>query len=320
MGLSHYDTIRDKHKDVISYLKNIQFDDENLEKGRVSRLMSLEGINDRLFCQEFMNIPEEESLVYNFLEKARQSIDIAHYKSILGKYKEFDYDEKAYLTGMLPDQWLISNDVKLNKEVDPFLLKDLLFNLTKYDEGDCSYIFAIAPKEKGFFMGAFNLENKFFIGHPTIKTLFDLSLLAHEIGHTTTSRERNLERAFIETHKSEKFEFEMDSYFYEKILFQNIAFVLDELGIVYKESNLKDTLKTMRAVKYNKHVLRLKLVTSFFNGDDPRVLNKIYEEFLDKIGISDESEDPLAGIKFAQFHNPLSSIPYLKAYEKHFKC
>jgi hypothetical protein len=318
MGLSLYDAVLGQHKEVINYLKELSFEDEKLEAGRVEQVKSFEGTSDRLFCQELMSIPEDESLVFDYLEKARDSIDSAHYYAILSKYKDFHYVDKGFSIGVMSDEWLESNDQSLAQKIDPFILKKALFSLTSFDEGSCSYVFAEAPREKGFFMGSFFLEKKYFIGHPKVETLFDLSLLAHEIGHTTTFKERNLEKAFTEAHENESFDFEMDSYFYEKVLFDNIDIIFKELGINNMGANLKDKLEMMRAVKHNRHVLRLKLVSSFFSGDSLGMLNEIYKDFLDKIKVSRQERGFMSSVKIAQLHNPLNSIPYLKAYERHF--
>jgi len=169
-------------------------------------------------------------------------------------------------------------------------------------------------------MGSFNNCKKYFIGHSKLDGLFELSLLAHEIGHTTVYKERDLKKAFCETSiNEENFEFEMESYLYEKVFAQNVYSILNELGVTIEGENAEELLYKMRKVKYNKHLLQLKLATLFFEGVSLSEISCFYKENSNDFGI--EKENLLNNglwVKSAKLDNPLFCLPYLLAFEKSF--
>ena len=71
-------------------------------------------------------------------------------------------------------------------------------------------------------MISLHLKPLFCIGHGSLNTVFNLSTFSHEIGHTTTPREPDLEKLFLEYPNSVIGSFEVsnedDSYLYNLIL------------------------------------------------------------------------------------------------------
>lgn len=166
-----------------------------------------------------------------------------------------------------PEEWLKVYDVSLSSEPDPLEFKEKLFMVSGYQSApDARYVFK--KSKVGFFMMALNLTPTFYIGFGPVMSLFGLSTLAHEIGHATTRRERNLEVEFLDYPETIKgnliFSNEVDSYRYACIFMQN-AFELTGSHSI-SPHGLKDRLIQRKAIQNNLHLLKNRMNYSFFSG------------------------------------------------------
>lgn len=145
--------------------------------------------------------------------------------------------------------------------------------------------------------------------------------MAHEIGHTTTPREHDLEKEFIEFPETVKGDLvlsnEDDSYLYEFIFMQN-AIELTAALCVRPEIEIKERLFRRKAIQNNLHLLKNRMNYSYYLG---LPLNDISDLFLDQmtqIYPAFKSFSEFDWVKYATLDQPLSRIGYLEAYPKTF--
>lgn len=112
-------------------------------------------------------------------------------------------------------------------------------------------------------------ENTFYIGYKKPKTLFELSTLAHEIGHTTAFRENDLVDRFCKV-EEEKYLIhdERDSYRYDRLFADKVDLILERLSIELNYPNLTQTLLQRKAIQYNMHLLKCHLNYFYFSGSN----------------------------------------------------
>jgi hypothetical protein len=170
-------------------------------------------------------------------------------------------------------------------------------------------------------MMALNLTTTYFIGHDPLNSLFSLSSLAHELGHSTTPREKSLVDLFLSFSESQGTTVivndENDAYFYEKVFLEHVDELLGELKIELT-GDLSALLSKRKSIQYNVHLLANDLNYMFFSGTP---LDLISAEFCAKMKMIFPDfvpQDDFAWIDYATLDKPLSKVGFLKAYKKNF--
>jgi DNA-directed RNA polymerase subunit F len=145
-----YQHVIDQHRELIDYLKNVSFEEEEIENGRLEKLRSLKGVESRLICSVFSSPPRDESELTTFLEKGRSTVDKELYLKHLRNFKMFKFlntnIEEPY------EKWLIENNNKISGNINCLKMKDLLFEISGFKEEEGRiYHFEESPVGKGFY-------------------------------------------------------------------------------------------------------------------------------------------------------------------------
>ena len=213
------------------------------------------------------------------------------------------------------------NDIKIYSFVDPVLFKKNLFEITKFDTQNKKYQFE-RSKSGGFFMMSLHLSPTYCIGFGPLDSLFNLSTFAHELGHTTTHRERSLEKYFLEypDECSEEMQVndEDDSYLYERFFLENI----DELMATFKLSltpGLGKLLLKRKAVQNNVHILKNRMNYLYYSGVSLDEIQKVFSSEIKIINPNFPFKSQYDWLDYSTLDKPLSRIGYIKAYSKIFQ-
>lgn len=304
--------------DLISYAKSISFVEPPQEQARKDWIALFAGSSVHIGFSKFREISQTLNVAQN-LEEARREIDASPFLADLKTYSQAQFDRKGLSLNFAPDEYLKVTDIPFTKEVDPELFKNRLLEITGHKSSNAKYLFKKSKSE--FFMMSLHLRPQFCIGHGPLKSLFSLSTLAHEIGHTTTPRELDLEKLFVEHPSSIEGNFEFsnedDSYQYEYFFMENALELTKELRLG-DELDLKSRLVRRKAVQNNLHVLKNRMNYYFFSGQPLNEISEIFLEMMRQIYPAYQPKSEFEWLNYATLDQPLSRIGYLRAYPKTF--
>jgi len=330
IGNSNYEKILETQQKCISHLEMSQDRESSFQNIVDLHLKQLKGVSDIVvgfpdLKFDYDSTSKEEALdILNSFRGDSFERGLPELPIYRG-----DFDPRGLNIEIDPRKWIEFHDLKLKKEIDAKDLKNLLFSIDK-DTLSCnqewSYEFLECPAENnsfaGFFMVMLPISKIFKIGHRPTNSLFSLSTLAHEIGHTTTVQEKSLESRFmsIENQKVPFYEDqEYDSYKYEKLLVDNCEHILKSLDNLELNGSVGELLFKRKSIQFNLHLLSHFLAKKFFDGESLESIERFFNKMI--ILINPEFnfiEDRLQWVHYAKLNQPFASYPYLYAYRKHF--
>ncbi len=320
LGEAGSDLVEAAHLNFTSHAGSISFHDPQFEKARLQWLAILRGMGVNLGFTALRKITYNKSDIAEKLEEkletARSEIDATHFLPKLCEYSDAAFDENGLGLDVAPDQWLSENDWHLPTSVEPEKFKDQLFALTGFSNPLHRYHFK-KSKSGGFFMMSLHTRPVHCIGHGRTDSLFGLSTLAHEIGHSTTSRQSSLDQIFLEFPASVSDEVlvndEDDSYRYERIFMENVNSFVPQI-LHGNDADLLARLAQRKAIQNNLHVLKNRMNFDFFSGMALRQLSVRFRERIKQIYPSYAASSDFDWLKYSTLDQPLSRIGYLKAY------
>ncbi|RYZ69734.1 MAG: hypothetical protein EOP05_14370 [Proteobacteria bacterium] len=300
--------------------RKLQFQDQDFIQAQQQWIAILEGTSIHLGFESIRGINPGNATEAK-LQSFRESIDISKFSNHLSRFQDKDFESRGLRLKCHPAQWFSSEDVPLSKPVDVHALKERLYALDSFvQEKNAEFI--LRESSGGFFMMALQLSPKFFIGVGATNSLFNLSTLAHEIGHTTASVERNVEKEFLTYPASavEGFIFsnEVDSYKYELLFMRKISHFSAIISSQQSVAEIQDRLLKRKAIQNNIHLLKHKLNAAFFGGEPLKEIAKSFRSQIESIYPSFPSVSQFDWIEYATLDQPLSRIPYIEAYERTF--
>ncbi len=326
LGEADAKAVESSHLDFISHTKSISFVDHDFEQARLKWLAILQGMNVNLGFAELRTIIADIGQINDAgvakLENARNGIDATRFLSTLEQFANTPFDARGLGLTVPPERWLVDNDVGLSVDVTPDEFKEKLFAHSRYSAPTHQWTFR-KSKSGGFFMMSLHTRPVHFIGHGPIDTLFGLSTLAHEVGHSTTPRHAALESLFLEFPASLKDDVlvsnEDDSYRYERIFMEHANTLAprphDGNGHDYSEK-----LATRKAIQNNLHVLKNRMNFCFFSGMALPEISNQFQMLIKEIYPRYPKSSPLNWLKYSTLDQPLSRIGYLKAYQTVFSA
>lgn len=317
MGESSSKRVLTWHKKILNFLNNLKFEIDELEFARLRTIDEFNGLSVA------MGFPELEKLSKNItnteiLEKLRVEIDTSIFLPKLNKLSDIDFDEKGTNLNGTPSEWFQMNDIKISKDISPEDLKQILFERDNFNTS-FKYNFKISPEKSGFFMMTLHLEDSFYIGYRPSLTLFALSTLAHEIGHTTTLRKNDdLQSRFLEVKDDFLINNELDSYRYEYLFAKKCEQILNKLNIEIKNKGFENLLLKRKAIQFNLHLAAIKLNHLYFSGTNINVIRDEFINMITRICPSFVEQSELDWMDFATLGKPLLKVGYIQAYQKVF--
>lgn len=318
LGLIEGDAVHLGHSELISFTKSISFDEPHFEQARQGWLNILEGSSVILGFPELRDIPKG-SKITEHLEKARKNIDAGSFLKELKTYSHVKFDTKGLSLDVAPQDWFRTNDILLPFEVDPEGFKNQLLDLSGFKNPLSKYLFK--RSHANFFMMSLHLKPLFCIGHGSLNTVFNLSTFSHEIGHTTTLREPDLEKLFLEYPNSVIGSFEVsnedDSYLYE-LFFMNNIMALTKVFELNIEIDLVERLARRKAIQNNLHILKSIMNYNFFSEISLKEMSDLFLDLMKQIYPAYKPISEFDWLNYATLDQPLSRIGYLKAYPKTF--
>lgn len=324
LGETDAKAVESSHLDFISHTQSISFVDSNFERSRLKWLAILKGMNVNLGFTELRtiiaNIGQNEGDGAAKLEEARNGIDATHFLPTLESFANTLFDVRGLGLSVPPERWLIDNDVAVSVELKPDEFKEQLFRHSGYSASTQQWIFR-QSKSGGFFMMSLHTRPVHFIGHGPIDTLFSLSTLAHELGHSTTPRHVSLESLFLEFPASLKDDVlvsnEDDSYRYERIFMEH-ANTLAPRPLSGNVHDYSEKLAMRKAIQNNLHVLKNRMNFYFFSGMALPEISNQFQMLVKEIYPGYAKSSSLEWLKYSTLDQPLSRIGYLKAYQTVF--
>ena len=317
MGESSSKLVLAWHKKILNFLENLKFESDDLESARLRTIDEFNGLS------VVMGFPELEKLSKNIanteiLEKIRTEVDISLFLPELNQFADIDFEEKGTHLNISPRDWFQVNDIKISNDISPEKLKRILFEIDVF-KTSFEYNFKLSPEQSGFFMVILHRQDSFHIGYRPSSSLFALSTLAHEIGHTTTPRMNNeLEKRFLEVDDDFLINNELDSYRYEYLFAKNCEQILNKLNVEIKNESFENLLLKRKAIQFNLHLTAIKLNHLYFSGYELKVIR---DEFIKMITIINPyfvEQNDLDWVEFATLGKPLSKVGYIQAYQKVF--
>lgn len=218
-----------------------------------------------------------------------------------------------------PNAWFKSNDLPIRETVEPEALMRKLFEITGFDGSKAEYVFKPSVSG-GFFMMSLHLKSSHYIGYGPKQSLFGLSTLAHEIGHSTAQKKSTLDHEFLEFPGSLEdgllVSNENESYLYERVFMTHIK------SLLYREDDNEidwlGLLRKRKAIQNNLHTLKNRMNWEFFSGKPLSEIATSFTERILQIFPDHQSTSNLEWISYATLAEPISRVGYLKAYEKIF--
>lgn len=319
MKRENIDSVKASQKELINYLDSLEFKEPNLEIARIYTLQQLKGLTvNYIGLPQFRNIQIDDREIENKLIQEREKVGNPDFLYVLEESQDIDFDEKGLELEEVPESWMDSNNCPIPHFDEPKALKDILFEFDDF-QSDYKYIFERSPEESGFFMMTLHRENTFRIGYKSPRSLFELSTLAHEIGHTTTPRENDLVDRFCNV-EEEKYLIhdERDSYRYERLFADKVDLILERLDIDLAKEQLTEILLKRKAIQFNMHLLKCHLNFLFFSGTTFSAIENYFNECLKKIFPKHESKNLFEWFEYCALDRPLSPVGYIRAYYENF--
>jgi hypothetical protein len=319
LGASHAKSVQESYSELIDYTRKLNFSDSRLSVSKEKWLSIFGNASVHLGLENLRKLSAVEDK-REHLTACRNEIDSSKFIATLKSYSDIDFASAGLGLKVSPEEWLKSNDVPLTTEPDPQEFKNRIFAAAGFQpDVDSQYVFT--KSGGGFFMMALHLTPKFCIGYGPTNSLFGLSTLAHEIGHTISPRERDLTKKFVEFPETARDDLvlsnEDDSYLYEFIFMQNAPELLENFGL-QSDTEMKDRLFQRKAIQNNLHLLKNRMNDSYFSGT---ALDEISDSFQDQMRAIFPVYKPLSEfdwVKYATLDQPLSRVGYLEAYPKTF--
>lgn len=311
--------VKSLQKELINFLDSFEFNEPDLELARVYNLQQLKGSAVNVIgLSQFQEFKVHDSDIEYKLKLERERIGKPDFLPMLEKILKIEFDVKGLGLDLHPDFWIEKNNSPIPLFDDPNTLKDILFEFDNF-QCDYKYVFEESPDSSGFFMMTLHRENTFYIGYKKPKSLFELSTLAHEIGHTTTQRESDLVDRFCNV-EEEKYLIhdERDSYRYERLFADNVDFILDRLNIDLSNKDFRETLLKRKAIQFNMHLLKCHLNFLYFSGIEFSKIEKYFNQCLVKIFPKQERKKPFEWFEFCTLNKPLSPVGYVRSYYENF--
>jgi hypothetical protein len=305
---------------LVQALKKYSFEASELDSVKLKWIESLESSTAVIGLPQFGDLKLPQTELETLLNRERSRIDSAPFLHLLSAFKDRQFDRIGTHLNVHPSEWLKKEDVPLGSEMDPYLFLEKMFAVTKFKEFGANYTFRKSING-GFFMAPFFLSSSYSIGHGPTDTLFKLSTLAHEIGHTTTNRGRNPHDRFLEIMKHDELipiSNEVESYSYEQLFMENLDHLVgdqfDELTI----KSFRDKLRKIKAIQFNLHLLAHRLNLLYFSGSDLSSISLFFNESMSQIFPAYQLRSSVEWVERASLSEPLSKLGYLRAYEKTF--
>lgn len=319
-GHKKLEDVLEVRSNLINSVKNLNFNDESFDNAKIKWLDMLSGLEANLGFSELQKLPREIHQLTSYLEQFRTQLSNTNFLTELKVFSGVELQLEGLKLSTSPKSWLKNNDILLNTNINPNLFKDKLFNFSNFQPGDHKYYFVPSKNDK-FFMISLHTTPAFYIGHGQLNSLFNLSTLAHEIGHSLTAKEKSLRDYFLSEAKRSSsntvFNDEDDSYLYEKLFMENIEFFTKELKIKTK-LNLDKLLLKRKSIQYNTHLLASKLNYLFFNGESLDSISSTFSEKMNMFYPDFKAEHEFSWLEYATLDRPLSRVGYLKSFQKHF--
>ena len=319
-GIVELEAVMKSHSNLIAYTRELNFNNDQFEQAKKKWLSILEGLSANLGFPQFKTLPNQANDLNFYLNKSREKLDNIDFIRVLREFSHQELQTNGLGLTTTPEIWLKDNDSPINSTIDPYLFKNKIFEITGFDCSGTEYKF-VPSKHDNFFMMALHLTPTYCIGYGQLNTFFSLSTLTHEIGHTTTQRERSLPKLFLSYPDSLDDEMivndEDDSYLYEKFFIKHLYELMKEFKID-SDDGITNVLFKRKAIQYNTHLLANHLNYLFFSGESLDLISSIFEDRIKKICPEIEIQDDFSWLKYATLDKPLSRIGFIKAYHKNF--
>lgn len=321
LGLVSMDVVLESQRRFIEFTEKLSFDSSDMESARAKWLRLLHGMTVNIGFPQLRDLKGDSDDVGDALERAREQILNPTFLHHLERYTHVEYESAGLGIASTPERWLQTSDISLEAAIDPVDFKDIFFEITGFEIGNRRYHFSRSPSD-GFFMMSLHLVPEFHIGHGAIDSIFRLSTLAHELGHSTTPREASLQKLFLTFPDTLDDGLltndEHDSYLYERFLIENFYETSRALRLSLS-SAVAHTLAKRKAVQFNSHLLKNHLTYLFFAGAPLKSIKSSFLERIQKINPTFESESDFDWLRYSTLATPLSGIGFLKAYESVFR-
>lgn len=313
------DQLMKTHADFISFAQKLRFSDPTFEEARKKWCKILEGTAINLGFRAPRDLPKEKAQLAFYLNKYRLGLSGYSFNSLLKEFSDLSFDRRGLGLSQAPQQWLKTQDVPLATALDPVEFKNRLFAFGGHLAGSAEYKFV--PNNQGrFFMMALNLVPIYYIGYGAVTSLFSLSTLAHEIGHTTAPRNEELQNVFLAYPSSQSataiVNNENESYLYEKIFLNHVR---EFVGDLQPGTDLRELLLKRKAIQYNLHVLANHLNSLFFAGVSLEAIAEAFRQKIHEMTPGFYIHDEFEWLNYASLDLPLSKVGLLRAYQLVFK-
>ena len=320
-GDSGVEKVEAYHKSLVKWVRDAHFDGAQFKAAKAKLLTILEGLSANIGFESLRGLTADDVRAGSKLESARANIDSAKFLASLSKYSDWAFDERGLGLALAPDVWLKTNDIAVSESIDPHIFKNRLFEITGFEQSGSDYQFR-ASASGGFFMMSHQLREAHFIGFGKVDSLFGLSTLAHEIGHSTTPRERSLDKTFLSLADSDDgllISNEDESYLYERVFLQNANPLLARSG-VNDGTDFAELLLKRKAIQNNLHLLKHRMNWLYFSGVSLGEIADQFAEGMREINpvYATRPECEFHWLKYATLDQPISRIGYLTAFQKNF--
>ena len=315
IGKTDIKDVEAEHESLLGFLSNSTWDDSFQEV--VDRhIAEISGAAINVFgFSQFKNL-DQKADPSEHLARERDKLGECKFTDILDIPHKKLFDPIAKSISSSREEWIINNDVNLKMPPNPVSLMSKLFVLDGFDSKSVA-VELFETKNGRFFMARLHSQRKCLVGHGEIRTLFNASTFAHEMGHTTTPEEVDLWKKFQSIGpSSESIHDEFDSYRYEKIFMDNLPFLIEGIGSELVQDQEK--LRTRKALQYNYHLLDCFLSFLFFKGAS---MQAIADEFrvVAQDFFGDTRLSNLSWWDFATLSKPLSKLGYVRSFQRVFK-
>jgi hypothetical protein len=314
------DAVVQAHSRLIEGWRSISFETPEHEALKQKWIDWLDGKSGFLGFPQFetKNLPPSNRA--EFLSDERKKVDTKFFLSFLIPFKGHRFDELGLNLNVLPKKWNQNEDVPLDQEIDPKRFSNQLFEVTGFDPGKSQHHFVRSARGNFFMVNQYNGDH--YIGYGLPNTLFKLSSLAHEIGHSTYPQKKTLLEEFL-TIASEKDSMpianEMESYQYEAIFMRSLDCLLPGNWSDAEIKAFQSKLRKRKAIRFNLHLLANSLTYLYYSGSE---IDSIEEEFLirmKEIFPAYRPSEPDEWLQYASLSQPTFEVGYLRAYESAFK-
>jgi hypothetical protein len=320
MGELPTEDITIHYEGLLNYLETTKFESTVFESAKNHHLNQLKGVTTHLVGFPQFKYDSHHKVSKEELLNKRSQISSIDFLYQLKEFNQLEFSSLGLNIEKQPAYWINKNDRPISFQSSPDSLRRTLFEIDHF-ESKSEYLFKISPKNSGFFMMTLNLRDAFYIGYQPPNTLFELSTLAHEIGHTTTLRKSNIEERFLDIEDGEQtYHNEIDSYRYEYLFAKNIDLVLETLNITHECKDLFSLMLKRKAIQYNTHLLATQLNYLFFSGEDLDHIELKFSETIRRINPTYQNNDAFDWLNYASLSKPLSKLGYLEAYPKTFQA